>query len=83
MTKDVYISLNASQPLEIPQLRIIRQRKVGTWVGEKRGRGKGAESGMGGNRREAQRARRMHRNMQQCGVEDEGGTSRKSQISGV
>jgi hypothetical protein len=45
---------------------------------EKRGRGKGAGLGMGGDRTEAQWARRMNGNMQLLDVGD-GGTSKKSQ----
>jgi hypothetical protein len=45
-----------------------RERRA--WVGEGRGRERGAESYICRDRREAQMARRLNRNMQQCGVGD-------------
>lgn len=50
-----------------------RQRVVGNWVGEVRKRGKeGQVQEWRKDRREAQRARSMNRNIQRCGVEDGG-----------
>jgi len=61
-----------------------------SWEGDKelggredRERKMRARSGMGGKRREAQRTRRMNRNMQQCGMGNGRGNSIKPQTSRI
>ena len=58
-----------------------RRREIPVWKRGEKGK-KGFRIRYGGDRREAQRARRINKNMHQCGVEDRG-TSKKSQAPGM